>query len=272
MGDDESYKMLLREMQLETLTYKEIADDWETKSDEWYHAMIAIEDLPIVLAIPNLKIYSWCRCKLVADDGSESHYHWHGLVHFPSGKLKSWKRQALRINIKFISKKNTFKKIKCLDHAVGVLRYLACKDGQRVGRRDGDGLVTHPHTHYARQPIEDSHRHQRGKICGTVRNEISEGIASHINLQEKSNWNPHDLHDVQACTCDRGEIGKKKKEEANVKRRAFYKTEAGLSIKKEYKEKAKIKRMIINQLAEMNVNKKAHLQLETIENLVKQLW
>ena len=271
MADNEAYKTLLRTMQLKPLTYKEIANDWETRLDEWYHALIAIEDLPIVLAIPNFKVYAWCRCKLVADDGSEDHYHWHGLVHFPSGKLKSWRRQALRVGIKFISKKNTFKKIKCLDHAVGVLRYLACKDGQRVGRRDNDGLVTHPHTHYARQPITECHRHERGKICAEVRNEISENIASHLNLDEKPNWNPRNLHNVETCTCDRGVIGKKKKEEANVKRRAFYKTEAGIAIKKEYKEKARIKRMILNQLAELNVSTKAHLQLETIENLVKQL-
>ena len=30
-----------------------------------------------------------------------------------------------------------------LDHAVGVLRYMACKDEQRVGRRERDGLVTY---------------------------------------------------------------------------------------------------------------------------------
>ena len=221
--------------------------------------------------IPNLKVYAWCSCKLVADDGSECHHHWHGLVHFPNGKLKSWRRQALRVGISFTSKKNSFRKIKCLDHAVGVLRYLACKDGQRVGRRDGDGLVTHPHTHYARQPITENHRHERGRICAKVRDEISENVAAHLNLSEKPNWDARNLHNVMTCTCERGNIGKKKKADANEKRRAFYKTDKGLAIKKEYKEKARIKRMILNQLAELNVSKKAHLQLETIENLVKQL-
>ena len=121
------------------------------------------------------------------------------------------------------------------------------------------------------QLIKECHRHERGKVCAEVRNEISENIASHLNLDEKANWNPHNLHNVETCTCDRGVIGKKKKEDANVKRRAFYKTEAGIAVKKEYKEKARIKRMILNQLAELNVSTKAHLQLETIENLVKQL-
>ena len=133
---DEAYKKLIRDHGLTPLTYKDVGEDWERNSKEWYHALIAIEDLPIVLAIPELKIYAWCRCKVVANDGSEAHLHWHGLVDFPTRKLQSWKQQARRVNVKFHSAKNTFKKIKCLDHAVGVLRYLACKDGQRAGRRD----------------------------------------------------------------------------------------------------------------------------------------
>ena len=143
---DEAYEKLIRDHFLTPLSYKDVAEDWERNSKEWYHALIAIEDLPIVLVIPELKIYAWCRCKVVANDGSEAHLHWHGLVHFPKRKLKSWREQARRVDVKFKSSKNTFKKIKCLDHAVGVLRYLACKDGQRAGRRDQDGLQTHPHT------------------------------------------------------------------------------------------------------------------------------
>ena len=58
---------------MKPLTYKEITDGWETNPMEWYHTMISIEDLPIVLGIPKVKMYFWSRCKLVADDGSESH-------------------------------------------------------------------------------------------------------------------------------------------------------------------------------------------------------
>ena len=270
-ADDAGYKKLLREMQLEPLTYKDIAGDWDVKPDEWYHAIIAIEDLPIVLAIPNLKIYAWCRCKLVADNGSEAHFHWHGLVHFTRSKLRSWKTQSRRCGIRFTSSKNTFKKVKCLDHAVGVLRYLTCKDGQKVGRRDRDGLVTHPHTHYSRQPIEEHHRHVRGKQCAKVRDEISSGIASHINLENKTNWDHLNLHDPQTCLCDRGEEGMRKKAAANEQRRLFYKTDEGMEIRKKYREKARVKKMILNQLAELNVSKKAELSLERIANLIKQL-
>ena len=270
--NDEAYKKLIRNYELTPLSYKDVAEDWERNSSEWYHALIAIEDLPTVLAIPGLRIYAWCRCKVVASDGSEAHLHWHALVHFQTRKLTAWRRQALRIGIKFKSRKNTFKKVKCLDHAVGILRYIACKDGQRVGRRDGDGLKTHPHTHYARQPIEEWHRHdKRGKECGEIRDVISRGIAECLNWKEKSNWSELALHNFEACLCDRGKAGLAKRKEANDKRRAYYKTPAGIETKKKYKERADVKRKIINHLQSINVSSKAKLCKETIEKLVEML-
>ena len=59
--NDEAYKKLIRNYELTPLSYKDIAEDWERNSSEWYHALIAIEDLPTVLAIPDLRIYAWCR-------------------------------------------------------------------------------------------------------------------------------------------------------------------------------------------------------------------
>ena len=265
----ESYKMLVKD--INPLSYKDVAEDWERNSSEWYHALVAIEDLPIVLAIPDLRIYAWCRCKLVADDGSEAHYHWHGLVHFQGRKRESWRRQSRRVGVNFSSAKNTFKKIICLDHAVGVLRYMTCKDGQRVGRRDGDGLVTHPHTHYSRQPIEVDHRHERSKRCAEVRDEISTKIAESIDFSKHPNWNVNELHDSETCLCNRGKKGKEKQAAANAKRRAYYKTEAGLETKRKYREKAEVKRKILNQLAMINVSKKAELCHEKIEQLIKLL-
>ena len=269
--NDEAYKKLLRDMELKPLSYNDVAKDWMANDQEWYHALIAIEDLPIVLAIPNLQIYAWCRCKLVADDGSEAHLHWHGLVHFSNGTRYSWRRKAQRSGIKFTSSKNTFKKILCLDHAVGVLRYIACKDGQRVGRRDGDGLVTHPHTHYARQPIEQCHRHERGQRCAKIRDEISSGIAASIDFSSRPAWTDVELHDPETCVCKRGKKGKEKAAAANEKRRAYYKTEAGKATKKKYRERAEAKRQILNHLAMLNVSKKAELCHETIAKLVARL-
>ena len=267
--EEKAYKELIKDTV--PLSYKDVAEDWEKKPKEWYHALIAIEDLPIVLAIPELRIYAWCRCKLVADDKSEGHFHWHGLVHFPNRKLASWKMQCRRAGVTFSSPKNTFKKVICLDHAVGVLRYLTCKDGQRVGRRDGDGLVTHPHTHYARQPINPFHRHDRGKECADVRDDISTKISNFIDFTTKSNWTNNELHDQETCLCSRGKIGKEKRAVANGKRRAYYKTDAGLETKRKYKEKAAVKRQILDHLSMLNVSKKAHLCHEKIENLIKML-
>ena len=253
-------------------TYKDDAEDWELNNKEWYHALIAIEDLSTVLAIPSLKIYAWCRCKVVENDGSEAHLHWHALVHFSERKLATWRRQARRLDVKFKSTKNTFKKIKCLDHAVGVLRYIACKDGQRVGRRDGDGLRSHPHTHYARQPIDETHRHdKRGKRCAEVREDISRGISASIKWSEKLNWRELALHDFDSCLCDRGKAGLAKRAAANERRRAYYKTPAGVETKKKFRQRADVKRQIINQLQAINVSTKAELCKETIEKLVKML-
>ena len=57
--DDSDYKVLLREMDMKTGTYEDVALDWEEKPDEWYHAIIADVDLSTVFSIPNLKIYSY---------------------------------------------------------------------------------------------------------------------------------------------------------------------------------------------------------------------
>ena len=60
---------------------------------------------------------------------------------FQKGNSEVRNEKARRVNIEFASPKNTFKKIKCLD----VLRYVTYKDGKRVDRMDGDGLVIHIH-------------------------------------------------------------------------------------------------------------------------------
>ena len=268
--DAEEYQQLLESMELKTLDYREVAQDWESRNDEWYHALISMDDLRTVLTIPNLKVYAWCRCKLIDQDGSESHHHWHGLVHFSSGKLSSWKVKAWRHKIKFHSKKNTFKKIICLDHAVGVLRYLACSHGQCL-KRGSDGLLSVRHTHYARQPISEHHRHKKGSSCIVIIDWISAKVSRHLNLHEKPNWNALNLHDVENCTCDRGNIGKRKKREANEKRRIFYKSEKGIAIKKKYKERVAMKKKLLKQLSTMNIRKKCEKQLFDIQKLVKLL-
>ena len=79
------------------------------------------------------------------------------------------------------------------------------------------------------------------------------------------------MHDRETCLCKRGKIGNDKRAAANEKRRAYYKTDAGLETKRRYREKAAVKRQILNQLSMLNVSKKAYLCHEKIENLVKML-
>ena len=80
-----------------------------------------------------------------------------------------------------------------------------------------------------------------------------------IDLVAKSNWSNIELHDKETCLCNRGKIGKEQKAVANEKRRAYYKTEAGIETKRKYREKVDVKRKILNQLAMLNVSKKAEL-------------
>ena len=62
---------------------------------------------------------------------------------------------------------------------------MACDQGQTKTRRDEDGIVTLPHTHYARQPISDYHRHSRGKTCEEVRSGISRLLSKHIDFRKR---------------------------------------------------------------------------------------
>ena len=123
-----------------------------------------------------------------------------------------------------------FKKIKCCDHVVGVLRYVVCMGNQRVTRRDGDGLVAHLHVHYARQPIDENHRHECSHSCPKIRDEISEKVAAFLDLSCKTDWTVHELHNSETCLCSRDKKGTEERAAVNEKRRAYYKTGAGLEM------------------------------------------
>ena len=169
---------------METRSYEDVARDWETNANELFHALIAIEE--IVLAITNMTIYAWYRCTVVSEDGSEAHFHWHGLVHFTTGRFESWRRRAARLGVRFASRKNTFKKIKCLDYAVGVLRYIACGNWQK-----------HEQGQFAPALLPSAYQCKLSPfawkdlcICSQ---EISTGIAAFLDLS-KSNWKANALH------------------------------------------------------------------------------
>ena len=104
-----------------------------------------------------------------------------------------------------------------------------------------------------------------------MRDEISTKIAEFIDFSKHLNWNVNELHDSETCLCNRSNKGKEKLAAANAKQRAYYKTEAGLETKRKYREKAEVKRKILNQLSILIVSKKAELCHETIAKLVKML-
>ena len=58
--DDAAYKTLMSEMDMKPLTCEAVAKDCDSNPNEWYHTLIAIEDLLIVLTIPDLKVNAWC--------------------------------------------------------------------------------------------------------------------------------------------------------------------------------------------------------------------
>ena len=117
-----------------------------------------------------------------------------------------------------LHKKTTFKKILCPDHALGVLRYICCIDGQRVTRRDGDGLMGAPHTHYRRSVFNQSLLHRRNEKqivgCKDIRLRILRGVSTKLSKEWKIkhvSGHPHHLHHHETCECEFGIIGKAKK-------------------------------------------------------------
>ena len=64
----------------------------------------------------------------------------------------------------------------------------------------------------------------------------------------------------------------KRREDANEKRKAFYKTEKGIIIKQIYKDRMAIKKKLLKQLSTMNIRKKCHKQIFDIEKIVKMVF
>lgn len=264
------YLTLLNVNEVDAISPQQMSADYEKSSKEWYHLILNEADFSLLICAPYLKWYSICRCHLVADDGSTAHEHLHALIHFENGaSVLSYKKKLQRTGKRFHSK-TTFKKIICLDHAVGVLRYITCQDGQKPLRRDGDGLRGTPHSHYDRKVYLGEWLHPRGKYCAAVRNEISSLAASGVkDITRYSSEN--ELHDKETCRCDRGKEGIRKRQQANDKRREFYKTEKGLEIRKKYQQKQLEKKRLIESLMNFGLNKKAELQRETILKLLELL-
>lgn len=263
----EAYLKTLKVCNINAVSPREVAEDYEECCSEWYHLLMNEQDFFLLTAVSQIKWYTICRCHLVADDGSTAHEHMHALVHFKDGlTLLAYRKRLQRIKER-LNIKTTFRKIFCLDHAVGVLRYICCEDGQKPTRRDNDGLLGSSHSHYERKVFSPEWLHKRSKICVNVRDEIStlcsEGVTD-IGLYKSE----FELHNAEECRCERGVEGVKKREEANKKRRQFYSTERGLLIKKKYQQRKQEKDRLIRTLMEMQLKNKAEMQRDTISKLI----
>jgi hypothetical protein len=241
---------------------EDIFEEYKNESGlHWYHLMVSISDFNLLWSCKLFKFYSLCRCRQIADDSSISHEHVHCLISCRI-LLKSWKQSLWRKKIKLY--KTTFKRIICGDHLCGILRYISCKDGQKIGRRGVDGLVLNPHTHYERRVDVIGWLHNvRGKNCVLARNNIEAKMKLKLNLP---------LHEFESCSCDRGKIGIEKRRESNRKRKAFYETDKGKEVKTRYKKKKLAKEVVINKLKEMGKggNKAELLRIE-IARLIEML-
>ena len=244
-----------------------------------YHALVNEADILTLFSIPNLKIFWVCRCHHVADDKSTAHEHLHALVQYQNNKTHRAFKDRLKRAGQLLHPKTTFKKIICPDHAVGVLRYITCRDGQRATRRDGDGLMGSPHTHYRRSVFGCHLLHRRNEKqilgCKDIRVAIMTQISKHLSKEWLAKYvSGHYLylHHHKTCLCDFGKIGKAKKKAANEKRREFYKTERGEMVKNRYKEIVKTRDTLIETLmAHKPGTNLAEMEKETILKLLRRM-
>jgi hypothetical protein len=237
---------------------EDVFEEYKTNPKlKWYHLICSVADFPLLWSCKDFKFYSLCRCHQVANDGSIAHEHIHAVV---SGEvlLSTWKQRLCRKKIKL--NKTTFKKIICGDHLCGVLRYICCRDGQKVGRRGNDGLASSPHTHYERRVDVQHWLHKRPKGCARTRDNIERKMMLIADGP---------LHDYETCICHYGKIGQEKRKEANRKRKAFYETDEGKQVKQKYKRRKQTKDDIIAKLVELGAGGKAELLRMEIRRLVE---
>ena len=269
--NDNEYTKLLQDVNFTPANFEKIADALENHGiKQMYHALVNEDDILKLFTIPNLEIFWICRCHLVAKDGSSSHAHLHALVQYKKGTHRALKKRMQRAKQRF-HPKTTFKRILCPDHAVGVLRYITCQDGQRKTKPQ--------HTHYRRSVHGSWLLHKRSEKkklgCADVRLGILRNLRKNLDeewLKSNVSGHPHHLHHHETCLCKFGKIGREKKAAANQKRRDFYKTERGQDIKKMYKDRAQNKKDIIKLVMDLKTgNNLAEMEKETILDLLKRM-
>ena len=278
--NDREYCEILKNVNFTPSSYQEIAESlMENGIQQMYHALVNETDILTLFSIPNLKIFWICRCHHVADNQSTAHEHLHALVQYQNKKTHRAFKDRLKRAGQLLHPKTTFKKILCPDHAVGVLRYITCRDGQRATRRDADGLMGSSHTHYRRSIFGRTLLHRRNAKqvlgCKDVRLTILRHVSKHLSKEWKTkhvSGHHHHLHHHDTCLCEFGKIGKEKKKAANQKRREYYNTEPGRVTKKRYRDRAQQRKEIIQKVMELQTGTNlAEMEKETLIKLLRRM-
>lgn len=209
------YDNILTRCKLIAISPVEVATDYEADPTEWYNVRIEEEDISTLAELENLKWYSFCRCHIEGEDGSTSREHIHALVRFKGRPTLMEFRKALQKTPDRLQRSTIFRKVMCLDHAVGVLHYMCCDRGRKPHY---GGSV---HLHYSRSVFDDNLLHNRSQYkCKKVREKISREAASGVS--NINNYKSQDeLHDFESCSCNRGRNSKDEKGIAGKKRKSM---------------------------------------------------
>lgn len=225
---DEEYYSSLSANNIVPLSPTEMAKDWESSPNEWYHLYLANSDFNLIISEPDIKCYSLCRCFFVGCNGSgrnDTESHCHALVHFKEhSSLKKFKSKLRKAGDGLNSRRTMFWKILCLDHAVDVLHYISCryveKEYTLTVRK---GYHSRNQLHASRIVYDTNWLHDKGSNphdkytrCIEMRNKMSESAAA--GLTDLSRYDsPRELHRKETCLCKRGAVGIQKEKDRMAK-------------------------------------------------------
>ena len=244
---------------IKALPYSELVEDFMVNPKQYfYHYIGSVDDFYTLLSKrEEVKLYCWCRChKPIPNTELFEHEHVHALLMTIGKSHMAIKKKYVRRTNENLFLDSRFQKVHCFDHIIGIMRDIHCKDGQKVGRRNQDGLVTVPHLHYSRHVYESELLHDTiGKDCGDTRDHVEKSCENEFPLEFLNKLvgdkYKNGLHDYINCACDRSERAMKMRSLLLERRRGFYKTKKGEEIKKGYMKKLK---SLIRQLVPKDSN------------------
>lgn len=211
---------------IRALSPTEMAKDFESSPEEWYHLALNVSDFELFIRQPNIKWYGISRCHLdpkkaksfvIEDDDTtytwnyycyfenkelkcrdvkipSAREHIHALICFTKGSCLGDFECYLNLSDQRIHRQTDFKRILCLDHAVSVLGSLSCRDGAEI-------CASTSHVRYSRKVFDKTWNHsKRNGRCDEVRGKISQLAA--LGVKDLSRYSsPMELHDRETCFC-----------------------------------------------------------------------